>query len=195
MTRHPMILALLTAILSVAGVLGLAAGPWSRLTTATAASPSDPVGLSLFFRNGQMAPLTLVGNPPRYLQEVDIVVTTSTTTTDQGLAPLVQSSELAGLNWSGVEPVEDDWRQDVDTTWTLQRFYRGAHWMEQPSHFAVTPIDAQGQPVGPPLLAMAGTDDQWQPGNDGFVRRFVVRQIVRGCPALHHCTGATSFTV
>jgi hypothetical protein len=190
-----MLLALLTALLVVAGTFGLAVGPWHRPDTVSAASPSNKIGLSLFFQNGQMAPLTLVGNPLRYLQEVDIVVTTPTTTTDQGIAPLVQSSEMAGLNWHGIQLVEDDWRQDLDGTWILQRFYRGAHWMEQPSHFTVTPVNAQGQPVGPPLLAQAGKDDQWQSGNDGFVRRFVVRQIVRGCADLDDCTGATSFTV
>jgi hypothetical protein len=81
-----------------------------------------------------------------------------------------------------VHPVEDDWRQEVDTTWTLQRFYRGAKWMEQPSHFTVRAVNAAGQLVGQPLEAQAGKDDKWQNGNDAFVRRFVVRQIVRGCP-------------
>jgi hypothetical protein len=195
MRRRPVVLALLTVALVATGILLDTVDPPGGAGHATAASPSGAVGLSLFFRNGQMAPLTLVGHPSRYLQEVDIVVTTPTTTTDQGLAPLVQDSELAGLNWTGVQLVEEDWRPDVDATWILQRFYRGAKWMEQPSHFTVTPVNAAGRPVGKPLLAQAGKDDQWQPGNDGFVRRFVARQIVRGCPALFDCSGATSFTV
>src|SRR5262245_50808012 len=138
MTRHPMMLVLLTVVLGV-GTLRLMIGPLSGPPPATAAPESAPVGLSLFVQNGQMAPLTLVGTAPRYVQEVDIVVTTPTTPTDQGLTPLIQQSALAGLHWHGVQHVEDDWRPEVDTTWTLQRFYRGAHWMEQPSHFAVTP--------------------------------------------------------
>src|SRR5207249_4749654 len=91
--------------------------------------------------------------------------------------------------------VEEDWRPDVDGTWILQRFYRGARWMEQPGHFAVTPLDPAGNPVGDPLIAQVGQDDRWSPGDDGFVRRFVVRQIVRHCANLNDLAGANSFAV
>ena len=191
MTRRSAVVSLLCTFVGI-----LVTGAISLHTTgyANAAPSTGAVGLSLFFRNGQMAPLTLVGAPPRYLQEVDIAVTTPTSTTDQGITPLIHGGELAGLNWNGVHPVEDDWRQEVDTSWTLQRFYRGAKWMEQPSHFTVRAVNAAGRPVGQPLEAQAGKDDKWQNGDDAFVRRFVVRQIVRGCPAIYDCTGATSFT-
>jgi hypothetical protein len=39
---------------------------------------ADPVGLSLFFQNGSMPPIALVGNVPRYLQEIDIIATVTT---------------------------------------------------------------------------------------------------------------------
>jgi hypothetical protein len=45
--------------------------------------------------------------------------------------------------------------------------------------------------LGPPMIAHAGKDDKWIPSDDGFVRRFVVRQIASGCLAVGNCTGAT----
>jgi hypothetical protein len=66
--------------------------------------------------------------------------------------------------------------------------------MEQSSHFRLVPSDDAGNPVGPVLIAHAGEDDRWRHSDDGFVRRFDVRQIARGCPAVGDTTGAT-FTV
>src|SRR5262249_15894051 len=125
----------------------------------------------------------------------DIVVSTPPTTTDVGLAPLTQNSELASLDWRGIHLAEEDWRPDLDGTWILQRFYRGAQWMEQPGQFSVTPLDAAGQPVGEPLLALTGSDDRWSPADDGFAPRFVVRPLVRGCRGLNDLTGANSFSL
>jgi hypothetical protein len=197
MSRRPLTLGLVTTSILTLAVLAAALAP-PRPGAAQADAPPAAVGLSLFFENGRMAPITLVGDAPRYLQEVDLAVTTPTTPTDLGLAPLTQDSELASLDWSGVHLADEDWRPDVDGTWILQRFYRGAHWMEQPGHFAATPLDAAGpasRPAGDPLIAQAGSDDRWRPGDDGFVRRFVVRQVIRHCAGLHDLSGANSFTL
>jgi len=71
-----------------------------------ATSSPDAIGLSLFFQNGQMAPLTLVGDAPRYLQEIDIVATVETTT-DRGIEPIIEDSDLSALDWSGITMVEE----------------------------------------------------------------------------------------
>src|SRR5438270_6460932 len=77
--------------------------PTSRRAQApVAAQRADdeaPVGLSLFFREGAIAPITLVGNPPRYLQEIDIV-SSAMTPTDQGVEPLIASGALGNLDWT-----------------------------------------------------------------------------------------------
>lgn len=151
---------------------------------------AQSIGLSLFFQNSQMTPITLVGDHPRYLSEVDITATTPSSPVDNGIQPLISSSEFSALDWTGVHMVEEDWRPPGDGTFTRQRFYRGANWMEQPSQFQVFPLDSQGAQAGPPLFALAGTDDAWLPSDDGFVRRFVVRQIATGCPAVNNCNGA-----
>lgn len=50
---------------------------------------ADPVGLRLFFENGQMATLKLATTVSRSLQEVDIVVTTAPSAVDAGAQPLL----------------------------------------------------------------------------------------------------------
>ena len=153
-------------------------------------APAQPVGLSLLFQNSSMAPLTLVGAAPRYLQEIDLVATVPSPS-DEGIQPLLDDSELASLDWSGVKMVEEDWRPAGDGTFIRQRFYRKARWMERSSLFLVTPTDDAGRPVGPPLRAYAGKDDRVNSSDDGFVRRFSARQSAFGCPAQGDCTGAT----
>ncbi len=152
---------------------------------------ADPVGLSLIFRNGSMQPIQLVGSVPRYLSEVDILVNSAASPLDLGIQPLTQSGEASTWDWSGVQMVEEDWRAPGDGTWTRQRFYRGARWMKRSSIFTLIPQNNAGIIVGIPLVAVAGSDDQWiQPVDDGFVRRFVARQIATGCPAKNNCAGA-----
>src|ERR1041385_6537925 len=82
----------------------------------------DAIGVSLFFQNGLSAPIKLVGNHPRYLQEIDISVVSPPSTTDVGIQPLLQSGEFANLNWTGLHQVEEDWRSDGGATFTRQRF-------------------------------------------------------------------------
>jgi hypothetical protein len=184
---------LLAAALCACGTDSAATLVSGSQSSALACDP--PVGLSLFFREGGIAPIALVGSAPRFLQEIDIVQTV-TTATDQGATPLVASGALGNLDWSGLVFVEEDWRAPGDGTWTRQRFYRGARWMQAGSVFFATPKDAQGRRVGDPIAFDAGRDDHWdERHDDGFVRRFAVRQIVKGCRAQNDCSNATSFAV
>jgi hypothetical protein len=155
---------------------------------------APPAGLSLFFRDGvpDRPALDLSFDAPRFVQELDLEATV-VTATDQGIEPATHQGDLADLDWSGVAQVEEDWRPDFDGTWIRQRFYRGAAWMEGASTFRVVPVDDAGTPVGTPIIALAGADDTWAPSDDGFVRRFVARQYVRGCRAKNDCSNATHF--
>jgi hypothetical protein len=153
----------------------------------------DPVGLSLFVRDGAAPAINLVGNTPRFLQEID-VVDSVVTSTDQGSAPAL--GLLPGVDWRGLHFIEEDWRAPGDGTWTRQRFYRGARWMERRSSFELQPLDKHGHPVGDKIVFDAGRDDHWNPQrDDGFVRRFDVRQIVKGCQAQGDCSNATAYEV
>lgn len=160
------------------------------LTASAHDGDADPVGLSLLFQNSTMAPVTLAGAAPRYLQEIDLVASVPSQE-DQGIQPLMANSELSSLDWSGVKMVEEDWRPAGDGTFIRQRFYRSARWMERPSHFRVVPTNGAGRSVGSPLLADAGKDDHLGSSDDAFVRRFVARQSAFGCRAQGDCTGAT----
>lgn len=171
-------------------VAGCAAEPLE--TTSDQAIQVAPVGLSLFVRDGTSPPIALVGDAPRYLQELDLVDTV-VTSTDQGAAPAL--ALLPGVDWRGLDYVEEDWRSPGDGTWTRQRFYRGARWMEHASTFRLQPVDAHGRDVGEAIELAAGRDDHAVSSDDTFVRRFDVRQIVKGCRAEGDCSNATAFEV
>ena len=155
------------------------------------AQSTGNVGLSLFFQNGVMPPVTFYGNPPRYLQELDISTKSVTSTTDLGIEPLKQTGDLANLNWTGIKQVEEEWKP-VNGKYNRVRYYRGAQWMTQRSTFTITPLDAGGIPIGAAITADAGWDDRINEGSDdAWVRRFTARQTAAGCPAINNCTGAT----
>src|SRR5438552_5634867 len=122
---------------------------------AQAGGGADAVGLSLFFNDGTMKPLTFYGNPPRYLNEIDIVTSTPPETTDRGIDSLMKLGELSKLDWTGVKMVDEDWRQSGDGMYQRQRFYRNAHWMNAPSDFVVYATDAGGRRLGATLTVSA----------------------------------------
>lgn len=149
----------------------------------------DPVGLSLFFRDGTHEPLRLTKGHPRYLQEVDIVERVQTTE-DLGIEPLFTAPATQSLDWTGVTLVEEQWIPSLDGTFTRERYYRNAKWMERKSSFTLVPRDAQGHTVGSPLHFAVGRDNAWRPSNDAFVRRFSARQLALGCTQVNDCSGA-----
>src|ERR1043166_3858149 len=95
---------------------------------------TDAVGLSLFFNDGTMKPLTFYGNPPRYLNEIDVVTSTPPETSDHGIDSLMKLGELSKLDWTGLKMVDEDWRQSGDGIYQRQRFYRNANWMRSEKH-------------------------------------------------------------
>ena len=149
-----------------------------------------PIGLSLFFSNGVAPPLQLLGGAPRYLQEIDLTESV-VSATDQGLEPLIASSAVAALDWHGVRQAEEIWVPSQDGTFTRERYYRNAHWMENAGTFTVVPVNERGVEVGPRLLARAGADDRWQAQDDGLTRRFSARQRAIGCKSVGACEGAS----
>jgi hypothetical protein len=115
-----------------------------------------------------------------------------TTATDEGIAPVATTGDLSALDWSGVTLSDEEWRPDGNGTYTRQRFYRNAAWMDQPSFLFVFQLDAQGGylPI-PPFAIYAGTDDLWTFLDGDFIRRFVARQVTHGCVAIGDCSSST----
>ncbi len=150
----------------------------------------EPVGLSLFFQNGTAQPIALVGDSARYLQEIDISEQV-VTATDEGIDPLLVAPQTADWDWRGAQLVEEEYVPSLDGTFTRERYYRGAKWMERPVRFTLTAHDADGKRIGHKLRFDAGTDDKWRRADDGFVRRLSARQLALGCSAPGDCTGAT----
>lgn len=181
-----------------AAVLGAA---MTLAGAAEAAPPSQQrVGLSLWFEDGEVRledgtpkTVTLYESFPRYMQELDITAKV-VTLTDEGIQPVIDQGDMAGLDWTGIEQVDEDWRPDLaNGGFTRSRFYRGARWMERFSSFFVVPVDAADRPVGAPIISLAGFDDLLLPSDDGFIRRFDARQITYGCAAIGDCSGATHY--
>jgi hypothetical protein len=197
-------LPLLTTLIASTGLAlaaPAAADPPDGRGRAPRCDDDEAVGLSLWWEDGQVRfedggvrVVTLYGNAPRFVEELDLSATV-VTEVDRGVAPLAESGDFAGLDWSGVQQVDEDWRPEFTGGFTRSRFYRGAAWMERPSVFRLQPKDARGRPVGPPLIHQAGADGPSRRGarGDGFIRRFVARQVTAGCRAIGDCTNATRF--
>jgi hypothetical protein len=175
---------------AVAGGCGGADFEAPERTSAALRDCGEPVGLSLRVRNGQLAPIALYGSAERYLQEIDITEAVPSVS-DQGITPLIQSSAFSALNWSGVHQVEEVWVPSLDGTFTRERYFRGAKWMEQPSQLEVTALDSHGSARGSRWVARAGRDDRQTSSDSAFVRRFVARQSAFGCASVGDCSGAS----
>ncbi len=150
----------------------------------------SPVGLSLLFTNGVATEKTLVGLTPRYLQELDIVESVPSAT-DTGIDPLITGGRVAGLDWSGVQQVEEIWVPSLDGTFTRERYYRNARWMERRSVFTIEAVGPNGATLGVPWVVRAGRDDVQRPSDDLFIRRFDARQLAFGCASIGNCAGAS----
>jgi hypothetical protein len=162
----------------------------AQAVTGVVTGLGGPVGLSLLFNNGVATERTLYGLERRHLQEIDIVESVPAAT-DDGLATLIASSRVSALDWTGVTQVEEIWVPGLDGTFTRERYYRNARWMELSSTFSVEAIGPEGAVLGAPWTLRAGRDDVQSPLDDTFVRRFDARQLALGCPAVSDCTGAT----
>lgn len=149
-----------------------------------------PTGLSLFFTNGQAPTVRLHSNQRRYVQEIDIVESVASSS-DTGLEPLLLDSRVSKLDWRGVEQVEEIWVPSLDGTFTRERYFRNARWMNQPSSFRLVALDANGRKLRSLRIVHAGLDSRQRRSDDMFIRRFVARQSAFGCASVGDCTGAS----
>jgi hypothetical protein len=161
-----------------------------------------PVGLSLWWQDGEVRlfsgaakTVDLYEDYPRFLQELDITAQV-VTPTDEGIAPLLTTGDMASLDWHGVHQTDEDWRPDGNTppTYTRTRIFRGARWMNRQSIVTLIPVDDRGRIAGIPIIELTGRDDDLASSDGGFVRRFVARQVAQGCQAIGDCSNVTSFT-
>jgi len=152
----------------------------------------ESAGLSLLFSNGAATPVLNIGNGQRFVQEIDLVESVSSAT-DEGIQPLFTNGRTAALNWRGVQQVEEIWVPAFDGTFTRERYFRGARWMEQPSTFRLRAVNQDGNPVGTPWVVRAGRDARPGAADDAFVRRFVARQSAFGCASVGDCSSAIGF--
>ncbi len=184
-------------------LIGCAAPPKETTDEVSSAHHNVPVGLGIYFVNGAWNPdLTAMPDPnrpttlsvirgyDRVVQELYLASILPTTEED-GPTPLMDEGDFSYLDWSGLEEVGDDWRMESNgATYQRQVFYRGAAWMEDRSTFTLTWRSAGGGWLDQ-VKVKAGRDDRWKESDDFGERRFVVRVLSMGCPAVGDCTGAT----
>src|SRR5690606_9480800 len=132
----------------------------------------------------------LHSNQRRYVQEIDIVESVASSS-DTGLEPLLLDSRVSKLDWRGVEQVEEIWVPSLDGTFTRERYFRNARWMNQPSSFRLVALDANGRKLRSLRIVHAGLDSRQRRSDDMFIRRFVARQSAFGCASVGDCTGAS----
>lgn len=179
--------------LVIVGCSGDAAAPLAAegaARTQAVTLGSAPVGLSLLWANGVATPRMLVGLAPRFIQELDIIESVPSAV-DDGITPLITSSGLSGLNWAGAEQVEEIWVPSLDGTFTRERYYRNARWMDAASVFTLEAVGPNGATLGVPWVVRAGRDDVQLPSDDLFIRRFDARQLALGCASIGDCSGAS----
>ncbi|HEX8819744.1 MAG TPA: cytochrome c3 family protein [Archangium sp.] len=160
-----------------------------------APAQQQPVGLALEVDNGAGVPLRVKAGQSFFINQLDVRAAIQTAV-DQGVDGLRTTGDFASLAWQGVK-LEDDDRllaANPDGTFTRRRFFRAAHWMEQPSVFTVQPVDAQGRPTGKALPLHIGSGDQRKSNDDFFIRRLRAIQWAHDCRSGQECTGATRFT-
>ena len=138
------------------------------------------IGISLFFNNGSAPVADILGDKRRHIDELDIV-STFTSADDQGIQPVIESGDMAGLDWRNVKMVEEDWRPDGQGTFTRQRFYRGAKWMERRSWFLIFQADDDSLVSAVPFIVGVGGDNELR-SNNGFIRRFSPARLLAVAP-------------
>ncbi|MDB4943306.1 MAG: hypothetical protein JWP97_2840 [Labilithrix sp.] len=152
------------------------------------------VALALEIANGAGVPLKVKKGQRFFLNQLD-VRTAISTTVDEGVAGLDHTSDFAGVPWQGVKKVDEAFvgLANADGTFERRRFFRGAHWMENPSVFAITQLDASGHPTALPVVVNAGSDDRRRNGDAFFARRFRAIQYAKDCVSKQSCAGARNF--
>lgn len=98
-----------------------------------APSVQAPVGLSLWWQDGkvrlfsgQEKVVDLYEDFSRYIQELDITAE-AVSPTDEGITPLINSGDMSGLDWRGVEQTDEDRRgaRDVPVEFKSRRDWGG----------------------------------------------------------------------
>ncbi len=149
-------------LIPLLALLGCVADEVDEVSQAIEAT--QPVGLSLWWENGAVRLLSgavktvdLYGDFERYIQELDITAQV-VTATDRGIDPLLESGDMASLDWRGVAMTDEDWRPEgnPEGTYTRTRIFRGARWMTRASVFALIPVDEHGKVTGVPIIDLTG---------------------------------------
>jgi hypothetical protein len=157
-------------------------GTAQELTRQSGTTTNTPIGLAVRIEDGKGVPLQVRAGQTFYIDQIDLRASLAASM-DEGVAGLGRTGDFSGLAWRGVT-LADSSAEDApnpDGTFTGRRFYRGARWMEAPSTFTFTQLDATGAPAAAPMVVSAGADDERHQSDGFFVRRMRAIQWAFDC--------------
>ncbi|MEL6760572.1 MAG: cytochrome C [Myxococcota bacterium] len=159
--------------------------------------PTDidtPIGIALEINDGVGLPLRVRKRQRVFINQIDILAAVATST-DTGLKTVQRESDLAALDWRGIEFEEEEpvLTANPDGTFVNRRFFRGARWMENPSVIFVWQENKRGRIVSLPIPLFIGGADRERDSDAFFVRRLRGLQFINDCEGLTECDSATSF--
>jgi hypothetical protein len=192
---RPWYLVLAALAAAVCGEDSARTAPYETLATHQPSHVRAPVGLAIEVDNGVGQPLQIRQGQRFYLNQLDIRASVDLSQ-DEGVAPLASTGDFADLPWEGTRLADQEFvlLANPDGTFTRQRFYRAAAWMDAGSTFTLAQWDAHGRPLAPPLVVDAGQEARRQEHDDFFVRRLRAIQWTFDCRTLTDCAGAQRFT-
>ncbi len=174
--------------------LGCSASASLDTSRAALSSPSQPRALALDIEDGAGVPLTVRAGQTFYINQLDLRAAI-TANVDEGVDGLSTRGAAASLQWAGVSQADQEFVDlpNPDGTWTRRRFFRSAQWMNVPSSFEITQLDAGGQPTASSITVNSGLELHPSDNDDFFVRRLRAIQWTNDCASPSDCSTATSF--
>jgi hypothetical protein len=165
------------------------APPGREATTA-----NTPIGIALDLEDGVGVPLRIRFGQRFYVQQIDLRAHLERSV-DEGVTGLTRRGDLAGLDWSGLQFVDESFvsAPNPDGTFTRRRMYRKARWMDETSRFVIEQIDAAGHHRGKPLIVDTGREYLRTDTDSFFVRRLRAIQWTNDCASRSECRDARSF--
>lgn len=168
---------------------------WGAFPEPGPTNTNTPIGFALQIENGTGVRLKVRRGQRFYINQLDMRVSIETQT-DRGVAGLDAAGDFASLDWRGIQQVDQSFsgQANPDGTRIRRRFYRKARWMELPSIFLITQVDARGRSTGEPLLIDTGLEQHAFSIDSFFARRLRAIQYANDCASETDCSNATSFT-
>jgi len=155
---------------------------------------ATPIGIALDLEDGAGVRLKIRSRQRFYIQQIDLRAHVDRGV-DEGVAGLDRLGDFAGLDWRGLQLVDESFvsAPNADGTFTRRRMFRKARWMDERSRFVIEQLDARGARSGEALITDTGREYRRTDLDSFFVRRLRAIQWTNDCNSRSDCSHAASF--